>query len=285
MEHVIKKPYSEETTVIAGDSVKYIQSRRLNGIPWVLNAFSTRKGGVSENQFSSMNLNFARGDDPDNVSENFRRFAAAIGTDVDSMVYSMQTHTTNVVRVGRADRGNGVTRPQRFSDVDGLVTNEPGVCLVTTYADCIPLYFVDVANRAIGLSHSGWRGTVGRISDRTLELMGREFGTKPQDVVCFVGPGICRECYEVGQDVADAFIASYTKGQLGGVLFDGVQEGKYQLDLWRANVVNLFEAGVPEDNIQVTDICTCCNADFLFSHRASKGSRGGLCGFLEIRDL
>jgi copper oxidase (laccase) domain-containing protein len=100
-----------------------------------------------------------------------------------------------------------------------------------------------------------------------------------------VGPGICRECYEVGQDVADAFIASYTKGQLGGVLFDGVQEGKYQLDLWRANVVNLLEAGVPEDNIQVTDICTCCNADFLFSHRASKGSRGGLCGFLEIRDL
>jgi hypothetical protein len=285
MEHVIKKPYGEETTVIAGDSVKYIQSRRLNGIPWVLNAFSTRKGGVSENQFSSMNLNFARGDDPDNVSENFRRFAAAIGTDVDSMVYSMQTHTTNVVRVGRADRGNGVTRPQRFRDVDGLVTNEPGVCLVTTYADCIPLYFVDVANRAIGLSHSGWRGTVGRISDRTLELMGREFGTKPQDVVCFVGPGICRECYEVGQDVADAFIASYTKGQLGGVLFDGVQEGKYQLDLWRANVVNLLEAGVPEDNIQVTDICTCCNADFLFSHRASKGSRGGLCGFLEIRDL
>ncbi|HBH93221.1 MAG TPA: peptidoglycan editing factor PgeF, partial [Bacteroides sp.] len=248
--------------------------------------FSTRLGGVSGGIWSSMNLNFGRGDDEANVLANFRLYAEATGTDVDNMVYSMQTHTTNVIRVGRADCGNGVTKPQRFNDVDGLVTNEPGVCLVTTYADCVPLYFVDTKNRAIGLSHSGWRGTVGNITQVTVSLMRSEFGTKPEDIIAFIGPSICKSCYEVSGDVAEKFKAAYSAEEIEDILTDkGMinKEHKYLLNLHAANVANMVNAGIPADNINVTDICTCCNPDFLYSHRASGGRRGGLCAFLELR--
>lgn len=270
------------TTEIVGDDVVFIQSKRLNQIDWLRNAFSTRIGGVSDGYFSSMNLNYGRGDKEENVLNNFKIFARAIGSDENDMVYSMQTHTTNVIRVGAADKGNGVTKPQKFKDVDGLVTNEPGVCLVTTYADCVPIYLVDVKNKAIGLSHSGWRGTVGRISKKTIELMGKEFGTRPEDIISFIGPSICQDCYEVGIDVANAFMDAYKQEQYKEILKQGKEIGKFQLNLWQANVINLLEAGVKKENIEVTDICTCCNPYLLYSHRASKGNRGGLCAFLEI---
>lgn len=277
---------SNTTIIRETNGVAYIQSRALADIEYVKHSFSTRLGGVSEGIWSSMNLNFGRGDDEANVLANFRLYAEATGTDVDNMVYSMQTHTTNVIRVGRTDCGNGVTKPQRFNDVDGLVTNEPGVCLVTTYADCVPLYFVDTKNRAIGLSHSGWRGTVGNITRVTVNLMRSEFGTKPEDIITFIGPSICKSCYEVSEDVAEKFKAAYPAEEIKDILTDkGMinNERKYLLNLHAANVANMVNAGIPTDNINVTDICTCCNPDFLYSHRASGGRRGGLCAFLELR--
>ncbi|MCM1441286.1 MAG: polyphenol oxidase family protein, partial [Roseburia sp.] len=195
---------STQTTIIkSAYGVEFVQCRALNEISFIKHAFSTRIGGTSSGIWESMNLNFGRGDDSCAVLENFRRFAAAINVNVEDMVYSMQTHTTNVIRVTGKDRGSGVIMPQRFCDVDGLITNEPGVCLVTTYADCVPLYFADTVNKAIGLSHSGWRGTVGNIAKATLDLMTKEFGTKPCDVRVFIGPSICRSCYEVSGDVAE----------------------------------------------------------------------------------
>lgn len=277
---------SNTTIIRETNGVAYIRSRALADIEYVKHSFSTRLGGVSGGIWSSMNLNFGRGDDEAKVLANFRLYAEATGTDVDNMVYSMQTHTTNVIRVGRADCGNGVTKPQRFKDVDGLVTNEPGVCLVTTYADCVPLYFVDTKNRAIGLSHSGWRGTVGNITQVTVNLMRSEFGTKPEDIIAFIGPSICKSCYEVSGDVAEKFKAAYPAEEIEDILTDkGMinKEHKYLLNLHAANVANMVNAGIPADNINVTDICTCCNPDFLYSHRASGGRRGGLCAFLELR--
>ena len=129
----------------------------------VKNAFTTREGGVSKGIFESLNLSFTRGDDPDAVKENYRRIAAAFGKEVTDIVCSDQTHTTNVVRVDGSCGGYGITRERPYTDVDGLVTDEPGMILATFYADCVPLYFVDPVHRAIGLSHSGWRGTVARM--------------------------------------------------------------------------------------------------------------------------
>ena len=247
----------------------------------VEHCFTTRAGGVSEGIFDSLNLSFSRGDDESAVMENYDRLAAALDTRKEQFVCTDQTHTTNVIRVGKEDCGYGVTRQKPYTDVDGLVTDEPGVVLSTFFADCVPLYFVDTVNRAIGLSHSGWRGTVGRMGQRTLEKMATEFGTNPKDIVAAVGPSICQDCYEVSEDVAEEFIKEF-RGHADEILINK-GNGKYQLDLWKTNEIVLIEAGVKKENIAVTNICTCCNPDLLFSHRASKGKRGNLGAFMYIR--
>lgn len=248
----------------------------------VENAFTTREGGVSEGVFESLNLSFTRGDDPDAVKENYRRIAAAFGKDVTDIVCSDQTHTTNVRRVDRSCGGYGVTKERPYTDVDGLVTDEPGLILATFYADCVPLYFVDPVHKAIGLSHSGWRGTAARMGQATLDKMKAEFGTDPEDVYAAIGPSICQDCYEVSEDVADAFTEAFA-GHEEEILIDK-GNGKYQLDLWKANEIVMLDAGVKWEHLAVTNICTCCNERLLFSHRASKGKRGNLGAFLMIRE-
>ena len=118
-----------------------------------------------------------------------------MGVAVEDMVLSKQTHTTNVKRVYARERG------QSFPETDGMITDVPGICLVTSYADCVPLYFVDPVKKAIGLSHSGWRGTVGKIGKNTVQLMQENFGSKPEDLLAAVGPSVCMDCYEVSEDV------------------------------------------------------------------------------------
>ena len=238
-------------------------------------------GGVSAGIFESLNLSFTRGDEKAAVEENFRRISELLGCQYDNFVLSDQTHTTNVRRVGRDDAGKGLLRARDYTDVDGLITDEPGIVLSTFYADCVPLYFVDVKKRAIGLSHSGWRGTVGRMGQETLDAMRREFGTQPEDVVCAIGPSICQDCYEVSQDVAEEFIQEFAGHEPDILIAKG--NGKYQLDLWRANKIVLLEAGIKQEHLSVTDICTCCNSNVLFSHRASHGKRGNLGAFLSLK--
>lgn len=246
----------------------------------VKHCFTTRQGGVSEGIFESLNLSFTRGDKKEAVEENFRRVAKALGTEYENFVFTDQTHTTNVKRVGKEDEGKGLTKERGYTDVDGLISNEPGIVLSTFYADCVPLYFVDPVHRAIGLSHSGWRGTVGRMGKVTLEAMKREFGTKPEEVICAIGPSICQSCYEISEDVAVEFKNEFHGHEEEILIEKG--NGKYQLDLWRTNELILLEAGVRQEHLAVTNICTCCNDKLLFSHRASQGKRGNLGAFLAL---
>lgn len=248
----------------------------------VSHCFSTRLGGVSQGVCSSLNLSFSRGDDPAAVMENYRRLADAFGKTIDDFVCTDQTHTTTVLRVGKEEKGYGVTKPRPYTDVDGLITNEPGVILSTFYADCVPLYFVDPVNKAIGLSHSGWRGTVERMGQKTLEAMADAFGTKPEDVYAAIGPSICQDCYEISEDVANHFYEAF-KGH-GDEILINKGHGKYQLDLWKTNEIVMLEAGILPEHLAVTNICTCCNADLLFSHRASHGKRGNLGAFLMLNE-
>ena len=267
----------------ASAKAPYIKFKCFESIDFINHGFSTRLGGTSKGIFSSMNLSFARSDDKNCVARNFEMIADSIGTLPQNMVYAMQTHTTNVLKVGKTECGMGVIRERDFSDIDGLITNEPGVCLVTSYADCVPLYFVDAKKRCIGLSHAGWRGTVGKIGIQTVKMMTQAYESNPQDIIAFIGPSICIDCYEVSQDVADEFSKAYTKEQINHILVPKPNE-KFQLNLHQANKYNLLDAGLKLENIFVTDICTCCNPDLLYSHRASKGQRGGLCAFLEIKE-
>lgn len=249
----------------------------------VRHAFSTRLGGVSKGPYATLNFSFTRGDDPEAVKENYKRMAEALGVDRERMVLTWQTHTTNVRRVSPDDVGKGVVKDRDYRDVDGLVTDMPGVTLVTFFADCVPLYFLDIKRKAIGLSHSGWRGTVGRMGAKTLETMKKEFGTDPKDVIACVGPSICQDCYEVGEEVIAEFEQSFAK-ERHDRLFYRKENGKYQLNLWEANKIVLLEAGVPKENLSVTDICTYCNPDLLFSHRRTPEKRGNLCAFLCLRE-
>ena len=264
-----------------GIQVPLLHFPLLEKCSFITHAFTTRMGGVSTGDCTSMNLSFTRGDDEAAVRENYRRIAAALGTDAKQFVCSDQTHTTNVRRVTKADAGKGVVIPKDYTDVDGLITNEPGIVLSTFYADCVPLYFVDPVHRAIGLSHSGWRGTVNKMGQATIEAMKREFGSRAADLYCAIGPSICQDCYEISRDVAEEFMKAFPK-HVNDILIQKSEE-KFQLDLWKANEIVMLESGVLPEHLAVTNICTCCNPTELFSHRASKGKRGNLAAFLMIK--
>lgn len=256
----------------------------LSEFPFIRHGFSTKLGGVSEGIFATMNLGneLSRyADEPANIEENYRRIAKSIGIDVNSIVVSQQTHKTNIRVVDEKDRGKGLFHPRDYTDIDGLITDRPDITLVTKYADCVPLYFVDPVQKVIGLSHAGWRGTVSRIGKITVEALNKNFGSNPENIIAVIGPSICRECYEIGGDVADEFKKAFPDYRENKILTDK-DNGKYLCDLWTANRTVLTEAGLNPDHIHISGVCTSCNSDLLFSHRRTEGKRGSLAAFLAM---
>lgn len=280
---IIKKTEETVLTVKENRGVTYLSFPILEDTGLVSHAFSTRLGGVSKGDFATMNFSFTRGDDRDDVLENYRRMAVALGVDRERMVLTWQTHTTNVRRVTEEDEGKGIVRDRDYRDVDGLITDIPGITLVTFFADCVPQYFLDPVHKAIGLSHSGWRGTVKRMGQVTVDAMKEAFGTRPEDIIACIGPSICGDCYEVGEEVADEFADAFHE-KYHDVILLKKQNGKYQLDLWKANEIVLKEAGIKGDYLAVTNICTYCNPQLLFSHRRTAERRGNLCAFLSLKE-
>lgn len=263
----------------------------------IVHVFTTRVGGVSEGYFAS--LNFKKDDNLLHVLENYGRVAQIFQRDINNFVTTDQTHTTNIRVVNRKDKGKGVTIPRDYSDVDGLITNEKNLILSCFTADCVPILFYDPQRKVIGAVHSGWRGTVERIGERAVQIMYKEFQCDLKDIKVAIGPSICKGCYEISEDVAKRFKEGYW-GDLQNKLIceklydtglypekdwltSGKEENKYQLDLWLANLVLLCRAGVLPENISVTDVCTCCNSDYLFSHRATGGNRGNLGAFIMLK--
>ncbi len=242
----------------------------------VRHAFTTRLGGVSTGDLATMNLSTTRGDDPQAIEENTRRLAKALGVSAHGFVYTNQTHTTEVAQVKAGDAG------KVFMNTDGLVTNVPGLTLVTFYADCVPLFFLDPQQKAIGLSHSGWRGTVHKMGKVTVEKMQEIFGSRPEDLLCAIGPSICQDCYEVSEDVIHQIQEALPSYQQRDLYYQK-ENGKYQLNLWRANELVLMEAGVKQENIQTTTLCTSCNNTYLFSHRKQGLNRGNLSALLSLK--
>lgn len=278
----VRKSGADPMRVCQYKEITYLTFPILEETGLVRHLFSTREGGVSKGIYASMNFSYSRGDEKEAVDENFRRIAEVFDSSPERIVCSRQTHTTNIRLVTEEDCGKGTVKETDYEDVDGLITNIPDMILGTFYADCVPLYFVDTGRKAIGLAHSGWRGTVDRMGEQMLKAMKNAYGTRPEDVVAAVGPSICQSCYEVSEDVAEAFREKAPK-EWKYILQDGKEEGKYQLDLQKANQLILINAGVPEEQIAVSDICTCCNSKIMFSHRASEGKRGNLGAFMELR--
>lgn len=283
-----------------GEVFEYLTFPELDKTDIIQHMFTTRLGGVSNGDFATLNFSFTRGDNAACVLENYGRAGAVFGVTPDAFVTTDQTHTTNIRVVSKADGGKGVLFPRDYTDIDGLITDEKGLVLSCFFADCVPLYFVDSVKKVIGLAHSGWRGTVNGMGACMVRRMRVEYGCEPKNIKVCIGPSICQDCYEISEEVAKQFQEGfwadesvekfcrevYVSGMYPSkdMLLPGIEAGKYQLDLWLANLAVLRSAGIPLKNISVTDICSCCNAPYLFSHRATGGKRGNLAAFLMLRE-
>lgn len=278
----IKYKGKNSSTYITPGDVPVIKYRIFDAYPELMTGFSTRLGGVSKEHLASMNLSFSRGDDRENVMKNHEIFAERCGYDFEKLVFSDQVHDIQIKNVNREDAGKGITKESDIKGIDGLVTDVKGIPLITFYADCVPLYFYDPVKKVVALAHSGWRGTVKKIGAVMVKRMADDYGSNPSDIICAIGPSICRSCYEVSLDVAEEFKAAYSEDIYNRII-DVKENGKFQLDLQLACFYNFLSAGVKEEHIAMPDICTCCNSDVLFSHRASGGKRGNLAAVAMIR--
>ncbi len=227
----------------------------------VFHGFSTRRGGVSDSPYHSLNLGYRTQDNPDQVSENRKWFFRALNFPEERVAVPQQVHGDRVVRI---------TGPGKYSNADGLVTDTPGIGLVVQVADCLPIYLYDPYQRAVGLVHAGWRGSALRISAKAVKAMDHGFGTSPQDLRVFLGPSVGPCCYEVGSEVAQHFSAKYVSGK--------------RLDLWQSNMDQLVDAGVRPERIVMSRLCTVCHPEWFFSHRASRGRTGRMMAVLGIRE-
>jgi YfiH family protein len=242
----------------------------------VSHGISTRVGGVSTGVWASMNLGFHRGDVESNVTANFRGFTAGLGIPLENTIFSNQTHETYLRRVYASDIGKGIG-PSDIRETDGLYTNEPGAALVTFYADCVPLLFLDPVKRVIAAVHSGWRGTAAQIGRIAVEALNREFTCDPKDILAGIGPSIGPCCFEVDSPVAAEFLQNpawvpYVDGPYG--------ERKYKVDLWAVNKQILESAGLLPENIDCEPVCTCCHEDLFYSHRRDGGKRGSMAAII-----
>lgn len=240
----------------------------------VPHCFTTRMGGVSTGIFESLNLSQNRGDPTENVVENFRRIGTILGFTPDDVVNARQVHSDIVVRVGHEDRCK-LTVADASPVCDALVTNEPGLALFVSTADCTPILLHDPVTGAVGAAHAGWRGTASAIAARTVEAMSLHFGTDPKNVRAAIGPnaGVCH--FETDADVPDAMVSAFGKDALA---FIHPKNGKFYVNLKEINALILRSAGVVD--IALSDQCTMCRPDLFWSHRITKGQRGSQGGII-----
>ena len=279
IETFIRKPNSRTRLTYHDGSLPYFSFPHLDEAG-IINGVTTKRGGVSEGYYAFLNMACLK-ESEEIVRENYRRVAEALGFDEKKAVLSYQTHSTGIRLISEEDAGKGPFFARDYTDTDGLLTDLSGYTLVVLSADCPLLLFYDPVNRAVGAAHSGWKGTVNGMACEMVQRMHREFGTNGEDLLVGISPSICRDCYEVSSDVAEQFEARY-----GYYRFDQLAErkenGKFQLDLWKANEFNLLEAGVDKKNILTTDVCTKCNPDLFYSHRVMGEKRGTFAALIGL---
>jgi YfiH family protein len=236
---------------------------------------STRVGGVSAAPFDSLNMGFTVPDDPRAVWENRRRFARCLGVEQLAPLLSM-SHGKEVARVEHTPPpppSDQTSAPRPPYQADACVTNRPGVPLILTVADCVPVFFHDPVAGCIGLAHAGWRGTVAGIVKETVQAMSCAYGSRPENVLVGIGPSIGPQAFEVGPEVVEEFRQAFPEQPN---LITPQVGGKALIDLWRANAVMAARAGVPAANVVISGWCTVSHPELFFSHRRDQGKTGRL---------
>ena len=254
---------------IIKNGVEYLTFKRLNALDFIEHGFSTRKGGVSTGDYSTMNLRLKSNDQPENIEENFDIFLNTFNLNKNNTVLTNQVHGKDIIKV------DGYIKNDKASD--GLMTSKKNLGLMTFHADCIPVYFVDPKKKVIGLVHSGWGGTLEGVSLEMIFLMKKEYTSNVKDIIVGIGPGIEACCYEVGKELHEKFINKNKKYND----FFQKKSHKYMLDLKGIIHYDLVNEGVLEENIEVSNLCTKCNKDLFFSHRGQGLKRGGMAAIIK----
>jgi len=242
----------------------------------VTHAFTTRHGGMSSDEYSSLNLGFNRGDDNANVMENFKILACALNRDIENFVLTKQTHNDITKAVTAKDKGKGILI-KGFDDCDALMTNVSDLVLCGSFADCVPILMYDTVKRVACVVHSGWKGTVKMISFTAIKTMINKYNSNTADIICSIGPSIGACCFEIGEDVKNQLNAVYNADK-----YIFIKDNKTYADLWQINKEILLSAGVLSDNISILGECTVCNSDNYFSHRVSGDKRGALSAVISL---
>jgi YfiH family protein len=234
---------------------------------------STRVGGFSDPPYSSLNLGFHVGDDPEDVLENRKRLATAIGIPLNRFTLARQVHSGNVTIISEQLRGKGcANHKEAINATDSMVTNVRDICLLILTADCVPMLFFDPSRKAIGVAHAGWQGTLKFVALNTVRTMEKAFGSSPRNIVVGIGPSIGPCCYEVGPEVIYQVEKVFQNKK--EYMVNESADGSGYFDLWKANLKQLLHAGVKRTNIEMARICTCHNPDLFFSYRHQKGDTG-----------
>lgn len=248
--------------------------------PDLVHAITTRAGGVSAPPHATLNMSFARPDDPARVRENRLRVFGALEIRAERVAQAGQVHGNAVLRVGEEHAGCGaVDRASVLPAADGLITNVPDLYLLACFADCVPLLFFDPVQRAVGVAHAGTQGTLARIGAETVRALYENYGSQPSDLRVVIGPAAGACCYNVWPHIADDIRAAFPAAP--HMLQQRADQTYF--DLWAANVHILTQAGVPRDQIEVSGICTIHHADRFFSHRASGGATGRIAAIIGLR--
>lgn len=260
--------------------VPKIRFKHLDQTYMVNACFTTRVGGVSSGDLSTLNLGFTRGDSQENIKENFKRALNSFdllhdGNSLNRTVMTQQVHSDNIIRASKEltlDDDCTV----KVEGVDGLYTDEKNLILSATFADCVPVYLVDTKKKRIALVHSGWKGTAAEIAAKGVRLLGGA-----ENIIAEIGPSISGDHYEVTGEVIEAIAKNYSAEEQQDI-FEKTDKKHFHLDMWAAIYYSLIHAGVLPEHIYFSGVCTYENASLLYSHRRSGGRRGNMNAFLEL---
>jgi hypothetical protein len=258
-------------------TIEYLQSPLLSNCDFLEHAFCTRRGGASQDEYKSLNMSFREGDEEFRVLSNWDRLATAFAIPMEQFLVVNQVHGDEIFVI--KSHGSYFSSREELN-YDAIVTNRENLAICIKTADCVPVFIVDKVKKVIAVVHAGWKGTALEISAKVIRLMQSQYRSQPQDILAAIGSSIGKCCYEVDAVVADAFRQHKHSSSF---LFPGSGENKWMLDLVEANRRQILEAGVGENNIEVSGYCTTCNQDMFFSHRGSGGITGRQINFMMIK--
>jgi hypothetical protein len=261
----------------------FLLSPNLSQSTKLIHAISTRNGGVSSGSYKSLNLSFHVEDEQENVIHNYRILSRALGFNLRSLITCQQIHHNTVALVDKSYFKKDCFLPQNaIPETDALVTDVPGITLMTRYADCVPLFFYDPKTNTIAIAHAGWKGTLSHIVRKTVEVLVNEYHCKPENILTAIGPSIGPCCFQIGSTMADEAVKELSGQEY---LKEG-SDGSIYFNLWKANEKQLKDTGIKDDHLHCAGLCTACNTDLFFSYRREKrvtGRFGALIGLREER--